>query len=106
MKSDFLRLAKVKRFAAVAALAVVGIAATAAVTSTPAKADGYYRHYDHGRDHGWRGRDYYGGPRVYVAPPPYYYGPRAYYPPAYYAPPPPPPVYYGAPGLNVVIPIR
>ncbi len=37
---------------------------------------------------------YYGGPPVVVAPPP----------PVYYAPPPP--MVYGAPGLNVVIPIR
>ncbi|MDG3442009.1 hypothetical protein [Nitrospirillum amazonense] len=105
MTSDFLRLAKVKRFAAVAALVVVGVAASSGLTATKAKADEYWRHH-HG-DY-YRYHDYYRGPRVYVAPPYYYGPPRPVYvpPPVYYAPPPPPPVYYPSAGLNVVIPIR
>ncbi|MEE3626934.1 hypothetical protein UCD39_23645 [Nitrospirillum sp. BR 11752] len=83
MTSDFLRLAKVKRFAAVAALVVVGVAASG-LTATKAKADEYWHHH-----HGYyRYHDYY-GPRVYVAPPPYYYAPPPR--PVYV---PPPPVYY------------
>ncbi len=64
--------------------------------------------YHHGPPHrGWEHRGppvywrhrlppgyYYGAPPVVVAPPP----------PVYYAPPPP--MVYGAPGLNIVIPIR
>ncbi|MEA1676817.1 hypothetical protein [Nitrospirillum sp. BR 11163] len=104
MTSDFLRLAKVKRFAAVAALVVVGVAASSGLTATKANADEYWGH--HHRDY-YRYHDYY-RPRVYVAPPYYYGPPRPVYvpPPVYYAPPPPPPVYYPSAGLNVVIPIR
>lgn len=57
-----------------------------------------WNHHHHAPPGYWRHRPppgyYYGAPPVVVAPPPVYYAP------------PPPPVVYGAPGLNIVIPIR
>lgn len=86
-------------------LGAFAAATLAGLAATPALADPHWHH--HGRwdreyHPGWV--RYYDGPYVYYAPPPVYYAPPP--PPVYYAPPPPPPVYYGAPSLNVVIPIR
>lgn len=102
--------------AVIAAVGVLGVAASA-----PARADeddygGWRRHEwrEHQwqerrwREHEWREHAWhaYGPPPLAYAPgyyaPPAYYAPPPYYaaPPAYYAPPPPP-VAYGAPGFSI-----
>ncbi len=87
-------------------LAALGVSALlSGFAASPALADHWDRHYHRGWER--HERYYHGQPYIYYAEPGYYGAPPGYYaPPVYYAPPPPPPVYYGAPSLNVVIPIR
>jgi hypothetical protein len=87
-------------------LAALGASALlSGFAASPALADHWDRHYHRGWER--HERYYHGQPYIYYVEPGYYGPPPGYYaPPVYYAPPPPPPVYYGAPSLNVVIPIR
>jgi hypothetical protein len=96
----------VRNISAKTFLGIVAVsAALSGFAATPALADRWdHQHHRHER---WEHRHHH-RPHVYYAPG--YYGPPPVVyeapPPVYYAPPPPPPVYYGAPSLNVVIPIR
>ena len=78
-----------------AGVALASVALAFVIGSTPAQADW---HRDHWGDRGY----YYDHPRYYA--PPVVYGPPVVYERPVYAPPPP--VYYGAPGINVTIPLR
>ncbi|MGB5950333.1 MAG: hypothetical protein WBG82_13515 [Parvibaculum sp.] len=97
------RVRKLMLAALAASALATGLAAGPALADPPR----HKAHWDRGYHRGWE--RHYWGPRGYVywapgyvyPPPPVVYAP----PPVYYAPPPPP-VYYGAPSLNVVIPIR
>lgn len=77
----------------------LAIVAGSALVASPAQAQDWHHHggWDHGWHHGWDHRWHH-------PPPGYYGGGYGYAPPPVYAPPPP--AYYGAPGINVVIPIR
>jgi hypothetical protein len=88
---------KTKRIVGAGTVAA-GLFLALSLGASPAKADwdhrGYYEH-----EHHWH-QGYYRRPDVVIAPPVVYERP-----PVYYAPPPAP-VYYGAPALNVTIPLR
>ncbi|HTH96886.1 MAG TPA: hypothetical protein VL574_05670 [Stellaceae bacterium] len=83
-----------------AGAALASVALAFVIGSTPAKADWHHEHWEH-RGY-WHHPHYYAPPVVYG--PPVAYGPPVVYERPVYAPPPA--VYYGAPGINVTIPLR